>query len=271
MLIHNFDPVAINFFIFEVRWYSLAYIFGILLGWYCARNIIKKSASINYVFEKFKPSDFDDLIPYLIIGIILGGRLGYVLIYNLNYYLNNLIEILYIWKGGMSFHGGMIGIIVSNYIFTKKKNMNFFYFSDVISLTAPIGLFFGRFANFINAELYGTKTNMPWGVIFSNIDSISRHPSQIYEALLEGLLLFLILNFLAIKKKLILINGLISSLFLILYSIFRFFAEYFREPDQQIGYLFLNLSMGQILSLTMFFIGILLVLKKKNEFYIKNF
>ena len=268
MLIHNIDPVAINFFIFEIRWYSLAYIFGILLGWYYAKKIISKLKSNNDSFQILNSKDFDDLIPYLILGIILGGRLGYVFIYNLEYYLENLTKIFFIWEGGMSFHGGLIGVILATFIFSKKKNTNAFYFLDIISIITPIGLFLGRIANFINAELYGKATDVPWGIIFSNVDNVARHPSQIYEAFLEGLLLFLLLNFFAFKKKLIFKHGLVSAIFLIFYSLFRILSEFFREPDFQIGYLYLGSTMGQVLSLIMLFCGLILIsilIDKKNE------
>ena len=263
MLIHNFDPVAFNFFTIEIRWYSLAYIFGIICGWIYAKKVIKNLTSTNNNFQFLKINTIDDLIPFLIIGIIIGGRLGYVLIYNLEYYIKNILHVFFLWEGGMSFHGGLLGIIFATIIFCKNKKINTFCYLDIIALVAPIGLFFGRISNFINAELYGIKTDLPWGVIFPNVDNITRHPTQIYEALLEGLLLFLILNFFALKKKLIFNSGLISSLFLILYSVFRFSIEFFREPDIQIGYLFFNLTMGQILCLIMFSFGVAIFLNKK--------
>ena len=163
----------------------------------------------------------------------------------------------------MSFHGGLVGVIISIIIFCKKKKINSYYYFDIISIVAPIGLFLGRLANFINGELYGKETTVPWGVIFPKLDNLTRHPSQIYESLLEGLILFLLLNFFAFRKKLIFSTGSISGLFLILYSILRIFSEYFREPDTQIGYIFLNFTMGQFLSLLMFIFGIIIFIKKK--------
>ena len=256
MFINNFDPVAFHFFSLEIRWYSLAYIFGIIIGWfYCKKYLIKEKSILNI---------FDDLITYLIIGIIIGGRLGYVFIYNFDYYLNNLSEILMIWKGGMSFHGGVVGVIITTIIFSKKNNLNPYIFLDLISVVAPIGIFLGRISNFLNSELYGKETEVFWSVVFPKIDNLSRHPSQIYEALFEGLILFLILNFL-VKKNMLNIKGKISSFFLIFYSLFRFILEFFREPDQQIGYLVVNLSMGQILSLILFILGVALFLKKNEN------
>ena len=254
MFINNFDPVAFQILSFEIRWYSLAYIFGIIIGWSLCKKIFIKNSDIS---EKF-----DDYITYLIIGIILGGRLGYVIFYNFNYYSHNILDIFKIWQGGMSFHGGLLGIILSSIIFAKKNNQDPFEYMDLVSLVAPIGIFFGRLANFINSELYGKTTEVLWSVTFTKIDNLPRHPSQLYEAVLEGAILFLILMYFR-KKNYLTKPGLISGLFLIFYSIFRFFVEFFRVPDEQLGYLILNLSMGQIISLIFITIGTIL-------FYIKN-
>ena len=254
MFINNFDPVAFQILSFEIRWYSLAYILGIVIGWILCKKIFIKKSDIG---EKF-----DDYITYLIIGVILGGRIGYIIFYNFSYYLDNIFDIFKIWQGGMSFHGGLLGVIASSYIFAKKNNQNPFLYLDQVSLVAPIGIFFGRLANFINSELYGKTTDVPWSVIFIKVDNLSRHPSQLYEAILEGIILFLILNYF-MNKDYLKKPGLISGLFLIYYSLFRFFIEFLRVPDQQIGYLFLNLTMGQIISLVFVSIGITL-------FYLKN-
>ena len=248
MFTNNFDPVAFRLFAIDIRWYSLAYIFGILLGWfYCKKFLIK---------DKVISTLFDDLISYLIIGIIIGGRLGYIVFYNIQYYFNNLIEIFFIWEGGMSFHGGLIGIIFATYLFSRKHKINKYIFLDLISISAPIGIFFGRLANFINGELIGKATNGDWGVIFPQIDNILRHPSQLYESFLEGIILFVILNLIFFKKRYKI--GTVSFAFLIFYGIFRFFSEFFREPDIQIGYIIGSLSMGMLLSLLMIFFGIIL-------------
>ncbi len=249
MFINNFDPVAFEVFSLEIRWYSLAYIFGIVLGWiYCKKKLIKDPIVLDL---------FDDFITYLIIGIILGGRIGYALFYNFSYYINNPLEILMVWNGGMSFHGGLIGVILSCVIFGKKHKINSFIFLDLVALSAPIGIFFGRIANFINSELYGRATDLPWGVQFVLIDNIKRHPSQIYEAFFEGIILFFILNYL-FRRKYIVTPGKLSALFLIFYSLFRYSLEFFRVPDPQIGFLFLNSTLGQIISLLFFVIGVLL-------------
>ena len=254
MFINNFDPVAFQIMSFEIRWYSLAYIAGIIIGWLLCKKILIQKSDIN---EKF-----DDYITYLVIGMIIGGRLGYIIFYNFSYYINNFFDIFKVWEGGMSFHGGLIGIIIASILFSKKHNQDSFLYMDLVSLVAPIGIFFGRLANFINSELYGTPTDIPWAVTFIQVDKLSRHPSQLYEAILEGIILFIILMYFKNKgylKK----PGLISGLFLIFYSIFRFFIEFVRVPDEQIGYLIFELSMGQIISLIFFVIGIIL-------FYLKN-
>ena len=253
MFINNFDPVALQILSFEIRWYSLAYIAGILIGWILAKKIFIKDLEIN--------KKFDDYIIYLIIGIIIGGRLGYILIYNFDYYIHNLLDIFKIWEGGMSFHGGLIGIIFASIIFAKNNNQNSFLYMDIVALVAPIGIFFGRIANFINSELYGTATNVSWAVTFIKVDNFPRHPSQLYEALLEGVFLFLILIY--FKNKFLNKPGVISGLFLIFYSIFRFFVEFYRVPDEQLGYIFLNFTMGQVVSLIFMLSGVLL-------FYFKN-
>ena len=254
MFINNFDPVAFQIMSFEIRWYSLAYIAGIIIGWLLCKKVFIQKSDIN---EKF-----DDYITYLVIGMIIGGRLGYIIFYNFSYYINNFFDIFKVWEGGMSFHGGLIGIIVASILFSKKNNQDSFLYMDLVSLVAPIGIFFGRLANFINSELYGTPTDIPWAVTFIQVDNLSRHPSQLYEAILEGVILFIILMYFK-KKDYLKKPGLISGLFLIFYSIFRFFIEFVRVPDEQLGYLIFELSMGQIISLIFFVIGIIL-------FYLKN-
>jgi len=255
MYTHNLDPVLFDFGFMAIRWYSLAYIFGILIGWWLGKKIIIRK------FDNFSVSEFDNLITYIIISIILGGRIGYVLFYDLGFYLSNPFEILQIWRGGMSFHGALIGIILGVYLFSLEKKISTLLLLDIISCVAPVGIFFGRVANFINGELIGKTTNMYWGVIFPRIDNIARHPSQLYEAFLEGLVLFFILNFVLLQENYRI--GTCSYLFLIIYGSFRIFAELFREPDVQIGYLFNLLSMGTLLSILMILAGTIIFLKKK--------
>ncbi len=201
MIIHDFNPVLVDLGFLQIRWYSLAYIFGITLGWMCGINIIKKTEKNKYNFEQISRLNFDDLIIYIVIGMILGGRIGYIVLYNFEYYSNNLIDMLKLWQGGMSFHGGLLGTIVSIFLFSRNKKLNFFKLSDIVACVAPIGIFLGRIANFINGELYGKTSTLPWAVIFPLGGNVSRHPSQIYEAILEGLILFILINFLAVKKN----------------------------------------------------------------------
>ncbi len=260
MYTHNLNPILFDFGFFSLKWYSLAYIFGILIGWWLGKIIIsKKLKNIN---TSFNINDFDDLITYLIISLLIGGRVGYVLFYNFEYYLVNPLSIFKIWEGGMSFHGALIGIIFGTNLFAIKKKVSGFFLLDIIACVSPIGIFFGRIANFVNGELIGKATNGSWGVIFPYIDNVPRHPSQLYEAFLEGLILLIIMNLIIFKK-----NYKVSTcsyMFLILYGIFRVISEFFREPDAQIGYLFNIISMGSILSIFMLFAGIFIFFIKKR-------
>ena len=199
----------------------------------------------------------------MIIGLIIGGRVGYILFYNLIFYINNPLDVFKIWQGGMSFHGGVLGIILASILFAKKNQDDVFEYLDVVALVSPIGIFFGRIANFINSELYGYETSVPWAVKFIQIDNLYRHPTQLYEAILEGIVLFLILLFFR-KKETLSKTGVLSSLFLVFYSIFRFIVEFFRVPDEQIGYIILNITMGQLISLVFFTVGLILFFKKFN-------
>ncbi len=254
MFTHNLDPILFDFGLISIRWYSLAYILGILIGWWYGKKIISGNPS---VFEnKLNIKDFDDLITYLIISIIIGGRLGFVIFYNFNYYLTNPLNIFKVWEGGMSFHGALVGIVIGVSFFSINRKINTLFLLDIIACVSPIGIFLGRIANFINGELVGKITTVKWSVIFPKIDMMQRHPSQLYEAFLEGLILFIILNFIIWKKDYK--AGACSCIFLICYGFFRSFAELFREPDIQIGYLFNLFSMGTLLSFLMIFSGITL-------------
>jgi len=234
MFTHNLDPILFNFGFITIRWYSLAYIAGILIGWWLGKKIITKK--FKDTTQEFNLREFDNLITYLIISIILGGRVGYILFYNPSYYISNPFEIIKIWQGGMSFHGALIGIIAGTYVFSVKKQISTLFLLDIISCVAPIGIFFGRIANFINGELVGKVTNVSWSVIFPAFDNFPRHPSQLYEAFLEGVILFIVLNSFIFKKNYKV--GTCSYLFLIYYGFFRIVSELFREPDSQIGYFF---------------------------------
>ncbi len=246
----DFDPVAFTVGSFAVRWYALAYLAGFLIGWRYCVYLIRSSAIAKPTAE-----DIDDFLSWAIVGVILGGRLGYVLFYQLDYYMDNPSEIYQIWKGGMSFHGGVLGVLVSMAIFAKLRGINVFRLSDLVCAAAPIGLFFGRLSNFVNGELYGRQTTLPVGVIFPNSDGIPRHPSQLYEAVLEGLVLFAILYFVhhGTKNR----YGFTSGVFLVGYGLFRACIEFVREPDAQIGLIGGYISMGQILCIPMILVGII--------------
>ena len=252
------DPVIVSFGFLEIRWYSLAYVLGFLIGIY----LIKKINSKFSIFNNDKI--IDDFFVWSIIGVIIGGRLGYFIFYHTKIIFENPIQILLIWKGGMSFHGGLIGLILIIYFFSKLKSVDFFKISDLVTIVAPVGIFFGRIANFINTELNGRITDFPLAIIYPNIDNLPRHPSQIYEAIFEGLILFLILyissNFNFHRMK----YGLTTSLFLILYALFRFNLEFLREPDSHLGLFFNSLTMGQLLCVPMLIGGIFIYLFKKN-------
>ena len=260
MYTHNLDPVLIDLGFMVIRWYSLAYIFGILIGWWLGKRIIlKRFQNLHF---KFDIKEFDNLITYIIISMLIGGRIGYFLFYNFGYYLSNPFDILKIWEGGMSFHGALIGVILGTYWFSVKKNIPTFFLLDIVSFVAPIGIFFGRVANFINGELVGKTTDVFWGVIFPNIDNSIRHPSQLYEAFFEGVVLFIIMNVILFRNNYK--TGTCSYMFLIFYGIFRTFSEFFREPDSQVGYLFDLISMGMMLSILMILAGVIIFLKKDD-------
>lgn len=248
----QFDPVAFAIGSFVVRWYALAYLVGFIAGWkYCLvlASRREKDGRPNAV-------DIDDFLTWAVIGVLLGGRFGYVLFYQPAFYMSEPLEAFKIWKGGMSFHGGLIGVAVSMLAFSKVRKINVFRLSDIICAAAPIGLFFGRMANFVNAELYGKVTTLPWGIRFPGATEL-RHPSQIYEAILEGGVLFIVLFFLIRSPKVK--TGAVTGAFLLGYGIFRGLVEFVREPDVQIGLVGGFISMGQILCLPMIFGGVILI------------
>jgi phosphatidylglycerol:prolipoprotein diacylglycerol transferase len=257
----NFDPVAIHLNIFGgafgIRWYSLAYMVGILLGWWLIMQENRRIPLKNLT----KPA-LDDMIMWAVLGIIIGGRLGYALFYKPDYYLPHPLEILLVWEGGMSFHGGLLGTIIAFFIFCRKYKINFLSLADLLACVAPIGLFFGRIANFINGELFGRVTDASVGMIFPTGGDFPRHPSQLYEATLEGLVLLIIMLFLLKKTELRANAGKLGGIFLILYSFARIICEYFREPDAFLGFIYAGITMGQILSLPMLVVGLYLTLRK---------
>lgn len=254
------DPIAFSFGPLVVRWYSLAYIAGILFTSFWLKKCNDR--------DKFmSESAFDNWLVWAVLSILLGGRLGYVFFYNAPYFLYHPLEILAFWRGGMSFHGGLLGAIFGMWIFARHYKINYLKLTDCLAVAAPVGLLFGRLANFVNMELYGRITGSEFGVIFPNGGSLPRHPSQLYEAALEGLLLFVILfslqHFTKISKRV----GSLSGIFLVLYGSFRILIENFREPDEQIGFLMAKITMGQLLSLPLILLGIFLIFfrpKKKN-------
>ena len=252
----SIDPVVMSLGFIDIRWYSLAYIFAFILG----SVIIKKLNSGSY--RLISDDKIDKFFIWAIIGVILGGRIGYVLFYQTNLFFTKPTYILEIWNGGMSFHGGLIGMILSIYFFSLTYKIQFFYLSDLVSLVAPIGLFLGRISNFINTELYGRVTDSPLAIIYPLIDNNPRHPSQLYEAFFEGIILFIILLFYFSNRPKQYIIGNISGLFLIFYSIFRFLIEYLREPDYHLGLVFYYFSMGQLLCIPFLLAGIWIILRK---------
>lgn len=245
------DPVAFQIGFFAIRWYSLAYIFGLLGAWGLARLMSRKSNSIFTILK------IDDFLVWATIGVIIGGRLGYVLFYNLSYFIEFPLQVFALWQGGMSFHGGLLGVIIATFLFARKKKIPMLVMGDILVCVAPIGLFLGRIANYINGELYGrVTTSVPWAMIFKMGGGEPRHPSQLYEAFFEGIVLFVVLNALWwFKPSYRLRTGFLTGLFFVLYGFFRFFLEFFREPDAHLGFVAGFLSMGQILCLPMVLFG----------------
>jgi phosphatidylglycerol:prolipoprotein diacylglycerol transferase len=261
----SISPIIFSIGPFEIRWYSMAYIIGFLFAWQYIKFLSNKKELFGFE-TNLDSQSVDDLIFYSIIGLIVGARLAYVIFYNGTYYLNNPIHALYVWEGGLSFHGGLVGIIIAIFYIKLKYKIKFYIISDLICSSAPVGIFFGRIANFINGELYGRPSSSYFGMIFPNTDGKIRHPSQLYEAFFEGILIFLILNFLIFGFKKLSNPGLISSIFLILYGTFRFLIEFTREPDAQLGFIFNFLTMGMILSVPMIIAGfVILFISKKNN------
>ena len=252
----SIDPILISLGFLDIRWYSLSYIFTFIFGSILIKKLNKKS------LNNLSDIQIDKFFVWAVLGVIIGGRVGYVLFYQLQLFFLDPLYIFQIWKGGMSFHGGLIGMILAIYLFAKQNNLSFFYLSDLVSIVAPIGLFLGRISNFINTELYGRVTDFPFAIIYPLIDNNPRHPSQLYEAFFEGVVLFIILYLIFIKNSKKYSAGIISAYFLILYSIFRFLIEFLREPDLHLG-LYLNyFSMGQILCIPIFFAGILILFRR---------
>ncbi|MDY0883889.1 prolipoprotein diacylglyceryl transferase [Dongia soli] len=254
----DFNPVALSLGPLDIRWYALSYIAGILLGWwYCVKLI-------SLPPRRVKREQFDDLVTWIVVGIILGGRLGQVLLWAPGYYFRHPLEIVMIWKGGMAFHGGLIGVILAMYFYGRRQKLGFFTLSDIVACGTPIGLCLGRIANFINGELWGRITDVPWAVIFPNAGPEPRHPSQLYEALLEGVLLFLLMHVSSRKQWIRERTGTLSGIFLIGYAIARSISEIFREPEVNLGANAAT-TWGQILCIPMILFGLYLVLHRRQK------
>ena len=253
------DPVLIEIGPFAIRWYALAYVFSILLGWRYTRVLAAQKLS------PLTPAMLDDFVSWAVLGIVLGGRIGYVVFYNAAFYAEHPAQALALWRGGMSFHGGLIGVIIAMAFFARARGLRFFHLADAIAAATPIGLFFGRLANFINGELFGRETEVPWGMVFPGSGPNPRHPSQLYEAALEGLLLFAILAVVAGRFQGLRRPGLISGLFLTGYALCRLTVEFVRQPDQQLGFLVGGATMGQLLSLPMLAFGIAFIWRSRRQ------
>jgi phosphatidylglycerol---prolipoprotein diacylglyceryl transferase len=249
-----FDPVLVHIGPLAIRWYALAYIAGILIGWVYARAL-GRNEKLWGGKAPLTPLDFDDFVVWVTLGIILGGRTGYVLFYNFSHFAGHPLDIFQLWNGGMSFHGGFIGCVLAVVLFAKKRGVSVLSLGDITCAAGPVGVFLGRIANFINGELWGRPADVPWAMVFPNGGPLPRHPSQLYEAGLEGLVLFAALYVLvrmgALKRP-----GLIIGWFAVLYAIARSFCEFFREPDAQLGFLWGGATMGQLLSIPLFLVGV---------------
>ena len=254
----HLNPVAFTFFDFDVYWYSFAYIFGVLLGYALIKKLNK------YYKPVFSPQALDDLVVYSVLGIVIGGRVGYVIFYDLAKTIIDPLNLFMVRSGGLSFHGGALGLILCIYLLCRKHKVNVLGALDLVVCVVPIGLFLGRVANFINQELCGKITNVPWGMVFATGGNLPRHPSQLYEALGEGILLFCFLQYLFYRTKYIRKPGALGGFFLLGYGVSRIFIECFREPDAHLGYFFSIFTMGQILSLPMLILGIYFIIRKSE-------
>jgi phosphatidylglycerol:prolipoprotein diacylglycerol transferase len=249
----SFDPVAFSLGPLAVRWYALAYLVGIVAGWRWCMAMARRDPTAP------PPELYDEFLTWAVIAVVLGGRIGYILFYNGDEYLHHPLEMFMVWHGGMSFHGGMTGVIVAAWLFARLKKISFFAFTDLMACVAPIGLGLGRLANFVNGELFGRPTDVPWGMVFPRGGDVPRHPSQLYEAGCEGVLLLVIMWLLQSNPKVRARKGLMSGMFLILYGVMRFGIEFFREPDAQLGFLFAGATMGQLLCLPMIVAGAVVI------------
>lgn len=251
------DPVLIRIGPLAIHWYALAYIGGIFLGWWYARRLVANQSLWGTAGSPMKPLDIDDFVVWAAIGIVVGGRVGYVLFYDLPVFLANPVEIIAVWHGGMSFHGGLLGTILAMMLFARTRHVSMWSLFDVIGPSVTFGLFFGRIANFVNGELWGRVTDVPWAFVFPLAGPEPRHPSQLYEAILEGLVLFVVLRLLTHRYHKLATPGFVGGAFITGYGVARTFVEFFRQPDIQIGFLAGGLTMGMLLSVPMILIGVI--------------
>lgn len=256
----HIDPVIVQLGPLAIRWYSLAYIAGIVLGWVIVKKQLKK-----HPLPGLEAGRIEDMIVWAIGGIIIGGRLGYTLFYNPEYYFARPVEILHVWQGGMSFHGGAAGFAVAFYLFCRRHKIPYLKLMDLMACVAPIGLGLGRLANFINGELWGRETRVPWAMVFPRADILPRHPSQLYEATLEGAVLLSIMLLLLNRTSLRNRPGALCGIFMMGYGVARITCEFFREPDAQLGFLWEGATMGQLLSIPMFLFGLILFIRSKHH------
>jgi phosphatidylglycerol:prolipoprotein diacylglycerol transferase len=254
------DPVLVEIGPFQLRWYALAYIAGIFLGWWYAKRLVGNARLWGPAGSPMKPADIDDFVVWCALGIILGGRIGYVLFYDLPRFVDNPIEIVELWRGGMSFHGGFLGTVLAMVLFARVRKIPTWSLIDVIAPSVTFGLFLGRLANFVNGELYGRAADVAWAIVFPAGGPEPRHPSQLYEAGLEGIGLFLVLRILTHRYRKLATPGFVSGAFAAGYGTARTIVEFFREPDIQIGYLAGGLTMGMLLSIPMIVAGVALML-----------
>ncbi|MBF0557811.1 MAG: prolipoprotein diacylglyceryl transferase [Nitrospirae bacterium] len=245
----NISPEIVRVGPFAVRWYGMMYLFGFASSYLLVRHQLNRLGERTLI-------DIDSLYSYLILGLLIGARLGYTVFYNFSFYFQHPLELFAVWHGGMSFHGGLIGSLFAGYLFCRKFKLGFWHTADLIIVTAPVGLAFGRLGNFINGELYGRTTDVAWAMVFPGGGPVPRHPSQLYELLLEGVVLFIILWSLKTRFRK---PGVLTALFLMLYGVFRFIVEFFREPDEQLGFVLGMFTMGQLLCMSMLLVGVMIL------------
>lgn len=255
----SIDPIALQIGPIAIRWYALAYITGLLIGWVYVRHLARtKTISLNI-------NMIDDLLVWIMVGVILGGRFGYVIFYQAQFYIENPMAVFAVWQGGMSFHGGLIGVVVALYWFARRRQVGFFSVADAIAPIFPFGLMLGRISNFVNGELFGRFSDVPWAIVFPQGGNIPRHPSQLYEAFLEGALLLCVMLYLVHARSAYRKSGLLSGVFLLGYSVARIVSEIYRQPDQQIGFIWSYFTMGQVLSVPLGAVGLFIIVTSKRR------